>query len=252
MKFINKYKSPNYDKRKNSQITFIIIHYTAISSLDQAIDYLCNPEKKVSTHYLLSQKGKIYCLVNEDKRAWHAGISTWKNYKDINSKSIGIELDYSFNKNNNKFSNKLIEALIILLKYLVKKYKIKNYNILGHSDIAPFRKIDPGRNFPWEKLYKNNLAFNPQKKLPNKITIKLIRLWLLKNKINTNKDIIIFILSFIGYDCLNAKNNSKQLKIILSSYKSHYLQKNTSNKIELNTINFMIKHFVHLVLTKKK
>jgi len=123
MKFINKFKSPNHNKRKTSKIEFIIIHYTAISNLFDAINYLCDIKKKVSTHFVISQEGDIFRLVNEDQRAWHAGHSFWKNYTDINSMSIGIELDFNPNGKNNKYSLKLIKSLIYLLNYLKKNIK---------------------------------------------------------------------------------------------------------------------------------
>ena len=104
MKFINNFKSPNFDNRKLKKIYFIIIHYTALKNYEQAISYLCDPSKKVSSHFLISQNGDIYALVNEKKRAWHAGLSYWDGFTDINSLSIGIELDFSNNKNANAFS----------------------------------------------------------------------------------------------------------------------------------------------------
>ena len=117
-------------------------------SIDESINFLCKAENKVSCHYIISQTGKIYNLVNEKKRAWHAGQSYWLEEKDLNSASIGIELDFSPNHNNSKFSKLLIEALIELIFELSKKYKINKKNILGHSDIALIgrsirRKISP-------------------------------------------------------------------------------------------------------------
>ena len=152
MKYINKYKSSNYDSRNNFDIKFIIIHYTALSSYRYAISYLCKKSNKVSSHFLISQTGGIYLLVNEKHRAWHAGIAKWSKIKNINSCSIGIELDYSPNNKNNNFSKKMVSSLIKLIDYLKLKYKIKNTHILGHSDVSPYRKIDPGPKFPWYKL----------------------------------------------------------------------------------------------------
>ena len=119
MKYITKYKSPNYNSRKNSKIKLIVIHYTALSNTKEAISYLCTKEKKVSAHYLISQDGVIYNLVNENFRAWHAGQSFWQDIVDINSFSIGIELDYNPNGKNNKFSSKMMSSL----KKLILKIK---------------------------------------------------------------------------------------------------------------------------------
>ena len=162
MKLIHNFKSPNFNDRKSNNIEIIVIHYTALDSISNSLKYLCSKKNKVSSHYLISQSGKIYSLVSEKKRAWHAGQSYWRGNTDINSISIGIELDYSPSDKNNKFSLKLNSALIFLLKKLLKKYKIRTENILGHSDIAPYRKIDPGKNFPWQMLENKKLSYRPQ------------------------------------------------------------------------------------------
>ena len=102
MKLITKFKSKNFDSRRSNKIIHIIIHYTALDSLNEAIEFLCEPSNKVSCHYLISSKGEIYNLVNDKKRAWHAGISYWRGNSDINSTSIGIELDFNPRKNKKK------------------------------------------------------------------------------------------------------------------------------------------------------
>ena len=112
MKYITKYRSPNFNSRNQSNIKLIIIHYTALKNAKDAITYLCAKEKKVSSHYLISQNGLVYNMVNDKFRAWHAGQSFWQDSTDINLISIGIELDYSPNGNNNKFSYKMISSLI--------------------------------------------------------------------------------------------------------------------------------------------
>ena len=124
MKLIHKFKSLNYNKRNNQEISFLILHYTALPSIEDSIRYLCDKKNKVSCHYIISQNGNIYNLVDEKYRAWHAGQSAWLLKKDLNSASIGIEMDFSTSHNNNKFSKLLIKSLICLLKYLKKKYKI--------------------------------------------------------------------------------------------------------------------------------
>ena len=103
MKLIHKFKSLNFDNRIGKKVSYIILHYTALPSIDESISFLCKAENKVSCHYIISQTGKIYNLVNEKKRAWHAGQSYWLEEKDLNSTSIGIELDFRPNLLNNKF-----------------------------------------------------------------------------------------------------------------------------------------------------
>ena len=121
MKFINKFKSPNFNSRNNSRIKFIIIHYTALKNSKTAIHFLCDRKNKVSSHYLISQNGTVYNLVEDKFRAWHAGQSFWNENTDINAISIGIELDYNPNGKNNKFSIKMICSLKKLIFKLKKK-----------------------------------------------------------------------------------------------------------------------------------
>ena len=123
----NEIQISKYNSRKNSKIQLIIIHYTALENCHDAIKYLCNKENRVSSHYLISQNGEVYVLVNEKFRAWHAGQSFWQDIVDINSFSIGIELDYNPNGKNNKFSFKMIYSLKKLILKLQKNYKI-NYD----------------------------------------------------------------------------------------------------------------------------
>ena len=153
--------SPNFDqkKRKFNQIKFLIFHYTGMNNDKDAIDRLTNINSKVSCHYLIKNNGKIVTIVPELYTSWHAGISSWENYKSINKYSIGIEVsnpghEYKYRK----FSKKQIQSIIKLSKYLIKKYKIKIKYILGHSDIAPYRKKDPGEKFPWKYLSKNKVG----------------------------------------------------------------------------------------------
>jgi len=248
MKLIHKFKSLNYDKRNNKKISFLILHYTALPSITDSIKYLCDKKNKVSCHYIISQNGKIYNLVDEKYRAWHAGQSAWLLEKDLNSASIGIELDFSTINNNNKFSKLLIESLISLLKYLKKKYKIDKKNILGHSDIAPYRKIDPGERFPWKKLYNLDLSYNPKK--VSLIKSEKIRIWFRKNKIYSNKSKILIMLNFIGYDISKSINNNSSYKRLISNYKSHYIQKSNTKYSNTKLFNFIEKHFCSLLLTK--
>ena len=154
--------SPNYSKRKirlANSIKFIIIHYTGMQSERESTKKLCNPSAKVSSHYLINQEGKVSRLVQDWHVAWHAGKSCWGRYKNLNENSIGVELvnkGHKFGYTN--FKKKQISNLIKLCQIFIKKYKIKKKNILGHSDIAPLRKIDPGEKFPWKYLAKNKLG----------------------------------------------------------------------------------------------
>ena len=247
MKYITKYKSPNYNSRNKSRIQLIIIHYTALSNTKEAISYLCTKEKKVSAHYLISQDGVIYNLVNENFRAWHAGQSFWQDIVDINSFSIGIELDYNPNGKNNKFSSKMISSLKKLILKIKDEYKINKKNILAHSDIAPFRKNDPGKHFPWKLLINEKIISNFQNVTKN--DTKIIEDWFKKHKIKSKKKIIIFALSLIGYDTRQVFKNIKQYNRLIAAYKSRYVKELTYVSQETVYIN-IIKHLFKNLLTK--
>jgi len=170
--------SPNFDskKRKSNQVQFIIFHYTGMKNDKQAIKRLTDINSKVSSHYLIKSNGKIELLVPDLYVAWHAGISCWKKNVLLNKNSIGIEIcNPGHGQNYKKFSKKQINSLIKLSKSLIKNYNIKQKNILGHSDIAPDRKKDPGEKFPWRFLAQKKIGLwhdLDQKKLIKKRNLK--------------------------------------------------------------------------------
>jgi N-acetylmuramoyl-L-alanine amidase len=150
--------SPNWDERK-LPITLLVLHYTGMSDTAAAIARLTDPEAKVSSHYLIAEDGEVVRLVPEEKRAWHAGRSYWRGIEDVNSASIGIELvnpghEYGYRP----FPEAQMSALILLMDGIVGRYSITRGNIVGHSDVAPARKLDPGELFDWERLAKLRLA----------------------------------------------------------------------------------------------
>lgn len=150
--------SPNCDER-SLPVSMVVLHYTEMESAEAALQRMCDPEAKVSAHYLISEEGEVIRLVPEEKRAWHAGVSFWRGHKDVNSASIGIELDHPGHAlGYREFSEKQFEALVPLLARIVKQHDIPRANVVGHSDIAPMRKIDPGELFPWDRLAEYGLA----------------------------------------------------------------------------------------------
>ena len=153
--------SPNFDlkKRKKNQIKFLIFHYTGMKKEKDSINRLTSTKSKVSSHYLIKRNGEIMILVPDLFIAWHAGKSYWKNFKNLNKISIGVEISNPGHQYNyKKFSKKQIKSILKLSKYLIQKYKINSNNILGHSDIAPTRKKDPGEKFPWQFFSKNKIG----------------------------------------------------------------------------------------------
>jgi N-acetylmuramoyl-L-alanine amidase len=144
--------SPNFDQRRGPP-DMVVLHYTGMRTGAEALERLCDVEAKVSAHYMIEEDGRIYQLVPEERRAWHAGVSFWKGEQDVNAVSIGIELvnpghDFGYPD----FPEMQVEALIGLLDAIRGRWTIPNARILGHSDVAPERKVDPGEKFPWKRL----------------------------------------------------------------------------------------------------
>jgi N-acetylmuramoyl-L-alanine amidase len=233
--FIKTLYSPNFSskKRANLSIKVIVIHYTGMQSKIVSINRLLNKKAKVSCHYLIDRKGKILQMVDENKVAWHAGKSKWKNFKNLNDNSIGIEL---VNKGHEfgyeKFTSIQIKKLIKLCSLLKRKYKIKNSNILGHSDIAPLRKKDPGEKFPWEKLNKMKLGIwhKPFHYKIKELDKKKIQKLFFKN------------LHKIGYRYFDKKKRASKDSIIVKAFQSKFLPTKVNGKVDLKT--YIISHFL--------
>lgn len=150
--------SPNFSER-TLPVSILVLHYTGMKSGAAAIDWLANPASKVSSHYVVDEDGTVVHMVEEDKRAQHAGISHWRGITDVNSASIGIEIvNPGHEWGYRPFPEEQMAALIPLVAEIVKTYTIEPRNVVGHSDIAPARKQDPGELFDWERLAKVGLA----------------------------------------------------------------------------------------------
>ena len=211
--------SPNFNKksRLKKSIKMVVIHYTGMQSERETIKRLCSIKSKVSCHYLINRKGKILRFIQDKYIAWHAGISSWNKYENLNKYSIGIELINRGHRWGYKNFTKIqIQNLISLCVYLKKKYKIRKKYFVGHSDIAPHRKIDPGEKFPWEKLSNKGLGIWHCLKSHN---LKKNR----KVKIKSKKDKINFIKSLkkVGYD-VRSHNKKSVFFGITKAFQRHY------------------------------
>ena len=223
--------SPNFNskKRKFKQIKFIVFHYTGMKKESEAISRLTNIQSQVSCHYLIKKNGEIIAMVPETYIAWHAGKSSWRNCKSLNKNSIGIEITNSGHEfKYKKFTEKQINTLLKLSRYLIKKYNINLKNILGHSDIAPERKKDPGENFPWQYLSQNKVGLWHTIKKQELIKNRKIK----ATKIN--KDIFINNLFKIGYQKKKPKTLSKNkyLDYIIKAFQRRYRQSLIDGKID--------------------
>lgn len=154
------FPSPNHGERKGGQYpSMLILHYTGMPDAGEALQWLCNPASQVSAHYFVFEDGRTIQMVPEARRAWHAGVSFWEGETDINSCSIGIEIANPGHPGNlPAFPEKQIESVLALSGDIVARWKIPATRVLGHSDIAPGRKLDPGEVFPWQRLHEAGIG----------------------------------------------------------------------------------------------
>lgn len=153
--------SPNHDAR-TLPVSVLVLHYTGMETGQAAIERLADPAAKVSAHYVVEEDGGVIAMVDEDRRAWHAGVSYWRGLTDLNSASVGIEIvngghDYGLPD----YPEAQVSAVIALSKAILARHAIAPVNVVGHSDIAPGRKIDPGEKFPWERLAQVGIGLWP-------------------------------------------------------------------------------------------
>ena len=223
--------SPNFNAKKRSinQIKFIIFHYTGMKKESEAISRLTDIQSEVSSHYLIKNNGEIITMVPESYIAWHAGKSSWGSYKSLNKNSIGIEItNPGHDFNYKKFTKKQIISLLELSKFLIKKYKIDLKNILGHSDVAPERKKDPGEKFPWRHLSQNRVGLWHTIKKQELIRNRKIK------TTNLDREFFFNNLFRIGYPKRLIKDLSKEkyLNCIIKAFQRRYRQDLIDGKID--------------------
>jgi N-acetylmuramoyl-L-alanine amidase len=186
--------SPNHDER-TLPISLLVLHYTGMENGKAALERMCDPNAKVSAHYMVEEDGRVFRLVDEDRRAWHAGVSSWNGEININSASIGIEIvngGHDFGLPD--FPGPQIASVTALCYDIMQRHKIENFGVVSHSDIAPDRKKDPGEKFPWAKLADAGIGIWPE--------VKTTDQRLLLDAKNTDKSYIYPVqsaLKFIGY-----------------------------------------------------
>lgn len=155
--------SPNYNDRPDkAAITMLVLHYTGMPTAQAALDRMCNPKAEVSAHYMVDEDGSVIQLVEERHRAWHAGVSAWRGQTNINDISVGVEIvNPGHEFGYRAFPKKQMEAVAALSSEIIARHGIRRGNIVGHSDIAPMRKEDPGELFDWEWLAQQGIGFWP-------------------------------------------------------------------------------------------
>ena len=227
--------TPNFykKKREKKKIKFLIIHYTGMRSEKNAIKKLVSNTSNVSCHYFIKKNGEIIQMLPDLYIAWHAGLSKWKNYNLLNTNSLGIEIHNPGHQYGYKsFTKEQIKSLIYLLKKLIKKYRVNKKNILGHSDVAPERKKDPGEKFPWQLLFNKQIGIWHR--------LKDSKLKKLKNKLITSSDtrLGLKLLKKIGY---KFNNKSKVVK----AFQRRFRQKLINGIIDKETLE-IIKNLAHI------
>ena len=226
--------SPNFKfpKRSKKNIKFIILHYTGMKKEISAIKKLQDPKSKVSSHYLIKNNGEILILVPDLYEAWHAGFSSWKNYHLLNKNSIGIEISNPGHQNGYKnFSIKQVISLKKLLSFLMKKYQIKKEHVLGHSDISPERKKDPGEKFPWKKLAQSGFSFwhnLDQKKIKKFRNIKLNSKY--------EKNLFLKNLNKIGYNNIKGLKLYKNYEYLTTAFQRRFRQDLVNGILDLECL----------------
>lgn len=216
----------------------ILLHYTGMDNEEETIKRLCCRKAQVSAHYLILENGAIIGLVSEDKRAWHAGQSQWHQEKDINSCSIGIEISnrghnyLARDKTPPAFTNIQISAVIALIKDLRTRWTIPQNRILGHSDVAPFRKCDPGEMFPWSLLAQEGIGLWPPLEPFSDDTVLFE-----KNLSSSDIKKVHHNLSIIGYAIEQKSFFDNELKTYIKAFQRHFRPTQIDGITDYSTIN---------------
>ncbi len=220
--------SPNFNERPNGRTPdLLVMHYTGMQTGAEALTRLCDPSVEVSSHYLVEIDGRIYQLVDEDKRAWHAGVSHWQGEDNINDCSIGIEI---VNKGHEfgyeDFPEVQMAAVVALANDIIARHDICPTRVIGHSDIAPPRKQDPGEKFDWSRLASQGVGIWPH--VSGEDTTE-------------NKDITRFVAHkeqfiAVGYDITESDSNDAEFKAVVAAFQRHWRQSAVTGRLDNGTI----------------
>ena len=223
-------QSANYGDRK-SGVDMLVLHYTGMETGAAAIDWLCDEQSGVSCHYLVDLDGSITQMVCESKRAWHAGKSYWGGVTDINSCSIGIEIQNQGHMAGlPEYPDIQIDAVIELSKDIITRHGIPASRVLGHSDVAPGRKNDPGEKFPWEKLAAEGIGLWAGKNLVAKADIRQVQ----------------GLLQLLGYEIAPTGVLDNKTETVISAFQQHYLQNRVDGVADAETVG-RLQQMVQLV-----
>ncbi|PHS76585.1 MAG: N-acetylmuramoyl-L-alanine amidase [Robiginitomaculum sp.] len=234
MKFIDA-PSPNHDDR-TLPISLLVLHYTGMENGEAALVRMFDPKAKVSAHYMVEEDGRVFRLVDESRRAWHAGLSSWNGENDINSASVGIEIvngGHDFGLPH--FPNVQIKAVISLCRDIMLRHKINNFNVVAHSDIAPTRKQDPGEKFPWPQLADADIGNWPE--------VKTTDQRILIDAQGADKKHIRLVqsaLSYLGYDIKITCKFDSNTKLVVQAFQRRYRPVKIDGQMDVQTIALLI------------
>ena len=227
---IHEKSSPNHDERPSGgPVDMLILHYTGMKTAEAAIDRLCDPEARVSSHYVVDEDGMVFCLVPEERRAWHAGISYWRGHSALNGRSIGIEIvNPGHEWGYRDFPALQMAAVCDLCLSILSRHKIPARNVVGHSDVAPDRKEDPGEKFRWEDLARNGVGLWPIRS-PNLGTAGAIRDLVGLRPVRT-------ALSIVGYGVAPEGALDPALSTVLRAFQRHWRPEAVTGQADHGTV----------------
>ena len=231
--------SPNHDER-TLPITMLVLHYTGMETGDAASIRLRDKNAKVSAHYMVHEDGQIDRLVQDDKRAWHAGVSYWDGQSNINSASIGVEIvngGHDFGLPD--FPDTQIKSVIQLCKVLKAKHAISDHNIIGHSDIAPDRKQDPGEKFPWARLADSDVGIWPDIKTSDQTIL------FAENDEDAYVKVCQRGLAYLGYGVPFSGIMDAQTQLVAAAFQRRYRPSKIDGFLDMQTIeilNLLVKY----------
>lgn len=225
--------SPNFEERRAcTRPTILLLHYTGVVSCEKAIDWLSRPESKVSCHYVVDLDGTICQMVSEDKRAWHAGVGSWQGDDDVNSSSIGIEIhNPGHGGGYPEFPEAQMRAVETLSKDIIARHGIRPERVLGHSDIAPGRKIDPGEKFDWERLAKAGVGHWVEPEPVGPLIAEISD--------TSDRDRIIYAQSLLrsyGYGIEVTGESDKQSRTFVAAFQRHFRPERVHGLIDDSTV----------------
>jgi len=226
--------SPNYnDRPAGCLVDTIVIHYTGMQTAAEALARLCDRDAQVSAHYLIDLEGQVYSLVAEEKRAWHAGVSHWQGVDNLNHSSIGIEL---VNKGHefgyHEFPARQISSLIQLLKAIHSRHPVIPGKVVGHSDIAPERKQDPGERFPWQRLFDQGFGLLPVKTATVKDTGPVLKVGDSGPQVAAAQA----QLAAVGYAVRQSGLYDQNTEMCVRAFQRHWRQENISGDLDCETL----------------